>query len=312
MSMIKIICLKIFLILFFIMYNITSIHAEIFKDSNFKKNDSIRIKKKPIFYLHSEFSNNQFFNGRYDSIKLQYQTFTLGFDNQKGFTFEVTADYFIKGDIIDNYEILASYSRYLTENFSIGASGTKYFFHTNSKNIKNSIQGFLELSFNYDFSFMSIGLISDYYIGSENDFSLGLNFSKSVEFGNEKNKYFWEPSFSINASTLNYFTEYVNNKIIKAETGFGHKKNRYITTTNFQGIDILDFELGSKFTVSCNNKVDIFFDPIFIVPINPIKTITTIENIKTNQIEATVTSTPISERNLKDYFYFGFGFIYRF
>ena len=43
------------------------------------------------------------------------------------------------------------------------------------------------------------------------DWGLNLNLSKSIDFG-EKSIFSMEPSITLNASTLGYFTEYVTKK----------------------------------------------------------------------------------------------------
>ena len=84
----------------------------------------------------------------------------------------------------------------------------------------------------------------------------------------------------------------------------------YKTTTNLQGINVLDYELAVPITISFK-KVEICLNPIFIMPVNPIKTITTIENKKTKLIESIIISTPISERNLESFLYWGLSFTYK-
>ena len=47
------------------------------------------------------------------------------------------------------------------------------------------------------------------------DWGLNLNLSKSIDFG-EKSIFSMEPSITLNASTLGYFTEYVTKKPLKS------------------------------------------------------------------------------------------------
>ena len=133
-----------------------------FKYNILKAQNKIDTPKSPNSLLIStEFTNNQLFNGRFDSVKTTYQSFTIGY-NIKGLKFEASAYYLIPKKTIDIYEIIASYQFEIKDKFSIEVNGTKYFYDSKSTNVKTAIQGAVGINLNYDIKNISFSLNSSY------------------------------------------------------------------------------------------------------------------------------------------------------
>lgn len=269
--------------------------------------DTTDKEKKNKFSIETEYTNNQLYNGRYDSVVIPYQSLTFQYE-YKGLKLSTTAYYYIQKKIIDLYEIDASYTFNLSKKFSLDITGSKYFYDSKTNNVKNTITANLGLNLNYDFNIFNSSINTSYLIGNKNDINIAMSLSKEIDLNSNKITFLIEPNLTMEASTLEYFNANITKKAVRQ--AFSNLEFELSTTSNIKGLNILDYQLGLTTTIGIKN-LEITFNPIFIIPVNPITTTTTIKNLKTGRILREIETTPISERNLANFLYFGISFVYK-
>lgn len=166
----------------------------------------------------------------------------LYYNNKNGIGLLINA-YTISGTSVpwDEIEIGASYSHSFGERFSASVSYTNYTFTDTTEFAKQGVSGIAAINLGYDLTFLSIGSSFDAAFGSETDYSIVLNFSKTVMFSKKENHRIWlEPSFS-----AIYGTESLLNDRIVTQKNKKNKPGKSVIISSKNTVfSILDYQLS--------------------------------------------------------------------
>jgi len=119
------------------------------------------------------------------------------------------------GSGLSESDLGIGYEHAINNKVTAGFAYTHSFFPANSPLLQASNANNINASLANDWTYFKSLLSADFAFGKQNDFFLGLNNSKEIEFGtflSEKNTLSIEPSFEITAGTTNFYETYITEK----------------------------------------------------------------------------------------------------
>ncbi len=271
--------------------------------------------------------SNYAYNGRTDSLITPYLVPSFELYRKENLYLGASLYYFL-GDAesdpaFDFITIDGSYDYPISQNLSLGVYASKYIYNGSSYSIISEINGSLGLNLSYSTKLITLSLSTELLFNNGSDKRISLNLDKEFVFKN------WtlSPNFNLNASSLHYFEGFESNKMTMRTGSVGQagtrglgggKRNRAsnnsailesITSVNNAGIKLLNAEISVPISFTINN-VEFTFSPFYEMPMNPISTTT--ENLQINFNKPAISlkkydSTPYSEKNLKNFFYWQIG-----
>ena len=169
--------------------------------------DSSSIKKKSYFMAGLSYMNDNVYLGRKDSVVLPYLTFDLGYYFKSGFFIDGSVNYLASSsqDRIDAVNISGGYS-FTSKKYSGEASVSKYFYSSQSTNIKSTVKSSVSYFNSYDFGFITPTLTAFLDFGNKTD--VGGLFGLEHTFYGLDDKLDFTPTFTVNVSTLNFYNNY--------------------------------------------------------------------------------------------------------
>jgi hypothetical protein len=270
--------------------------------------DSVSTTKKKSYLMAGlSYINDNVYLGRKDSARLPYLTFNLGYYFKSGFFIDGSVNYLASSDNrIDAVNFDAGYS-FTANKYSGEVTFSKYFYSSQSTNVKSAVKSSLSYFNSYDFGFIAPTFTAFLNFGNKTDFGgmLGLEHT----FYALDDKIDITPTFTANASTQNYYNNYYKTRRYTIK-----RKNKAPVTgvANVTGIvenaselKILDYEASlpidytsGKFTFSAN--------PVYAFPVNP-----SIVQVTTTKANNTST-TRINTEKIKNSFFITIGVTYKF
>jgi len=291
--------------LFFIGLTLTSF------SQNSKQSDTSKFKFQ-IDYL-----NNYVYNGRSDSMKNPYFTPSANLHFGKGFYSSFSANYLMaKGENrFDFFELDLGKEYTIGKNTSGEIYGTKYFYSNNANVLNGDISADLGATLNQDLGIFEINNIADLFFSSGTDFQYELGISKLIEIESKEGTWSFTPSLNIIGSTLNYYESFTNRKLNRGPKSKTQTLPTVNTSTTVQdkGFKVMASELSVPLSYE-NKKWGFELTTTYALPFNPIKTNSIVKTTLANGTSTTnnIDSTPYSERNLKNEFYFQTGIFLKF
>lgn len=301
-----------------IAFLILSIHG-LNAQSIAKKYTSKDTSSKPVFTLQLDYLNNYLYNGRADSIASPYQITTASVNFGNGIYSNLIANYLLTPNEkrFDFFEFDLGYEYKLGKKISGEIYGSKYFYSNQSSLLNGDITSDIGATLNYDLGFFQFNNTLDLFFSGKSDFQYMAGIEKSFEFGQSNSKWDISPSIYSVFSTLNYY-ESVFTRKLNAQKGI---KNTPAPTANIQsvttlldkGFKLLDMECSLPISYQ-TGAWSIVFTPTLAIPYHSIHTVTvnstTLPNGSVNS--NTIDSTPYSEKNLRNRFFFQLGVNYKF
>jgi len=283
--------------------------------SNFKMDTS----SKPSFKIQIDYLNNYIYNGRADSIASPYQITTASANFGNGFYANLIANYLLTPNQrrFDFFELDLGYEYKLGTKMSGELYASKYFYSNQSSLLNGDITSDFGATFNYNLGFFQFNNTADIFFSGKSDFQIMPGVEKSFEFGEENSKWDFTPGIYSVMSSLNYY-ESVLTRNLNRQKGI---KNTLPVSGNIQSATAL-LDKGFKLlAIECSipisyqaDKWGFQFTPTLAIPFHPIKTLTTNSvTLPSGAVNSnTIDSTPYSEKNLSNLFYFQIGLNYKF
>ncbi|MEP6949555.1 MAG: hypothetical protein ABI863_09795 [Ginsengibacter sp.] len=265
------------------------------------------IKKKSYLMAGLSYMNNNVYLGRKDSARLPYLTFTLGYYFKSGFFIDGSLNYLASSDSrIDGVNFDAGYS-FTAGKYSGEAAFSKYFYSSQSTNVKSAVKSSLSYFNSYDFGFITPTFTAFLNFGDKTDFGgiLGLEHT----FYALDDKLDVTPTFTANASTQNYYNNYYKTRRYTIK-----RKNKAPVTgvANVTGIvedashlKVLDYEASLPIDYTAGRFI-FSANPVYAFPVNP--SIVQVTTTKANNTSTTRTNT----EKIKNTFFITVGVTYKF
>ncbi len=301
-----------------------SINAQIPKDSIILENDSavalskqdsmdvesmlqFFVKKSNIKFGLSYLSNNVYL-GRKDSAVLPYINPSVGYYHKSGLFLNATLQYLhnVTDSRVDAFSLVGGYAFALKNYIGILFLG-KYFYNSQSTNVKSAITSSVSYDNSFDFGFIHPTFTATLNFGNKPDYAAALGLEHTFSFFDDNLDI--TPSVEANASTQNYYNQYYRKRryTIKRKrrppiTGVALITGEVENASEFKLLDYeisvpLDYTLG-KFTF------DLF--PVYAIPVNP-----ALLNITEKLENGTVRSRTHTEK-IANTFFFTLEVLYKF
>ena len=264
------------------------------------QDDSLQTSRSS-FKFDLNYLSNSVYLGRKDSLAVPYLTPGISFITPSGFFATANASFLTNEKRVDLFTIEAGYDWY-KNHLDLGVSGAKYFFNSGSVNVKSDLSASLSAYASYSFSFIKPIVTVDISAGNNKpDYTGSFGIEHSFVTGDDA--FSFTPSFTINASTQNYYDGYYKNR----RYGKGRKAK---TVTISAALDdaskfkIMDYELMGDAEYKVKN-FSFYFDPVLAVPVNP--------NVITTTIKPPVApaTTRTTVEKIENSFYFTVGVSWR-
>lgn len=258
--------------------------------------------KKWQFIFSSEYLSNYTFNGRADSLK--NPSLSTGFEAAiGGLTLGARPNFMLQKNNrrFSFLELDASFDQKLTDKLSGSLMASKYFNSFQRNSINSSISGSVGAATSVDLTILQF--TAEYYLlfSGKTDSYLNLELNREIIKTAGAFTLTLDPTIDVNFSSTRYYegsiTKNARNKTGKKQTATGQS---VVTTTSVNpGIRLMDYEISIPLTCEAG-KIGLSIIPTFAIPMNPVKTTSTIQNGLT---EITIDSTPYSDRFLKNVVY---------
>jgi hypothetical protein len=271
-----------------------------------KKADSVVPALKSYFTAGISYLTNSIYNGRKDSVATPYITPTLGYYDKSGFFIDGALSYLSRAGSsrIDLFNIDAGYD-FDIGNFDGEISGSKYFYNSQSTNVKSEVSASLLASGGYDFAYIKPTIEAGINFGKKSDYM--LTFGLEHGFYMAKDKLLITPTVTGSGSTQNYYGSYFNKRKIG-----GKKKASGITydvsadVVDASKFKMLDYQFSLP-VIYIVKKFSFILSPAFVIPVNPALVVTQLKPETGN------TATITREKNevISNTFYCSFGLSYK-
>ncbi len=294
----------------FLILSISTINAQ-----SISKQDT---SGKPSFKLQLDYLSNYVYNGRADSVKAPYQitTATVNFGN--GIYANFIANYLLTPNDkrFDFFQLDVGYEYKLGQNITGEIYGSKYFYSNQSNLLNGDITSDFGATLNYDLGFLQFNNTLDLFFSGKSDFQYMPGIEKSFEFGETNSKWEITPGIYSVFSSLNYYESTLTRRLnaLKNQKNNPAAANvQSATTITDKGIKLLDMECSLPISYQ-KGAWSIILTPTLAIPFHPIHTTTVNSTTLHNGSSSSNTfdSTPYSEKNLGNQFYFQIGLNYKF
>lgn len=257
---------------------------------------------KPYFKVSFDYVNNNVYLGRKDSVATPYVSPQVAYHFKSGLFLNAGASYLPTESRIDVSTIGAGYA-FAKKKWDGEFSAEKYFYNSQSYNVKSETQGDVSATIEYDAHFIEPGITTFVSFSQKNDYGASLNlvhdfslFSDKLDIG---------PSFVVNAGTQNAYAQYYKKrKYAKTKKGKTVGYTATANTLNTSNFKVLDYEFSVPIDYTAN-KFTFSFTPTYAIPVNPSKVMLTIKNANGN------TNTKTFTENVSGNFYWGFTIAYK-
>jgi len=230
-----------------------------------KAQDTTKNSKASYFKFSTSYLTNSVYNGRKDSVILPYITPVIGYFDKSGFFVDASLSYLAASgnSRIDLFTLETGYDFTISDKFSGGIYGSKYFYNNSSTAVRSETKGSLGGSISYDPGIITASAGIDLSFASKTDIILSGSLAHGFNFGEKGNEWGITPTISVNLGTQNSYQDYVKKR--KSKGG----SNTAILTTTPSNFGILDYELSLPIAYD-GNKWGLFFTPTYAIPQNPI------------------------------------------
>jgi hypothetical protein len=251
----------------------------VLKNAIAQKKESDSLFLKTSYWIASlNYLSDNVYMGRRDSVKIPYISPSLGYYNKSGLYINSSVSYLPTpgSNRIDLVTVEGGYS-FILKNLDGQISANKYFFNSQSTNVRSEIKASIVAQGAYDLSVIKPTFQTAMNFGLRTDYSLGLGMEHSFYAFDENLDV--TPGFVVNASTQNYYEAYYNRR------RYNGKRKRKTTGISYYDISadvtgaskfkLLDYELSVPLNYTIQ-KFTINFTPTLAVPVNPAHIVYTI------------------------------------
>lgn len=276
-----------------------------------EKADSVESGKKTKhshFEAELSYVNDNVYLGRKDSVAIPYMSPRIGFFHKSGFFSDLSLGYMTSaGEMrIDMAALDAGYS-FETGNYEGTVTATKYWYNSNSTNVKAEMQGSVSYYHSYDFGFIRPSMELSLNMGNKADFAGAFGLSHSFYVLDDNLEF--TPTFTANASTQNYYSDYYKkrrySKPRKGKTPLTGTALVSGEVQNAAAFKFLDYELSLPVSYEAG-RFTFSVTPVYAIPVSPEQILVT-----TRFNNATVSSKMHTEQ-IENSFFCTFGMLYKF
>ncbi|MHA4810814.1 hypothetical protein ACX0G9_22090 [Flavitalea flava] len=273
--------------------------------------DSADTKKKPRhshFEAELSYVNDNVYLGRKDSVAIPYMSPRIGFFHKGGFFADLALGYMTgSGETrIDMTALDAGYA-FEAGNYEGSLTATKYWYNNNSTNVRAEMKGTIGYSNAYDFGFIKPTMELSLNIGNKSDFAGAFGLSHSFYVLNDNLEF--TPTFTANASTQNYYSDYYK----KRRYSKARKGKTPVTGTalvsgvvqNAAAFKFLDYEFSLPLSYEAG-RFTFSVVPVYAIPVNPEQIL-----ITTQLTNVTISSKMHTEK-IEGSFFCTFGILCKF
>lgn len=262
-------------------------------------------KAPAVLKFDVNYLSNNVYLGRKDSATLSYVTPSVFYSAASGFFASGNFSFLTQEHRIDVASLEAGYD-YSKGAFDASFSGSKYFYNSQSANVKSALSASLNAYLTYETPYVTPVLsASASYGNNQPDYFAGLGLEHSFYAADDALTV--TPSFTANGSTQHFYDSYYKlrknaNAKRKQPLGAGSVTQEALNASAFK---ILDYEAS----VDLNYKVkkfSFYASPVYVVATNP-------NVIVTNAYRANGTSLASQSKteNLSNSFYCTVGVSYK-
>lgn len=257
---------------------------------------------KSYFKASIEYLNNSVYLGRKDSSVIPYLTPQLYYHLKSGLFIDAGISYLSNENRVDASTIGAGYS-FSKKKWDGEISAEKYFYSSQSYNVKAETKGSVMGSLSYDAGLIEPSLSGSVSFSTKNDYGASLGLEHYFSLFNDQADI--NPSFVINASTQNSYAQYYQKrKYAKTRKGKNIGYTATANTLNTSNFKVLDYELSAPLEYTAK-KFTFSFTPTYAIPVNPATVLLTIKT------SSGTTSTRTFTENLSNSFFWTFGIAYK-
>ena len=225
--------------------------------------------KKSYFRAGLSYLSNNVYLGRKDSIPVRYLTPKLGFYTKSGFFVEGTAGELIDAKVtrLDMFSLAAGYS-FSAGNYEGEVTGSKFFYNSQSSNIRSGVGASLEYYNSYDFNFIRPTISTTLNFSNKLDFASAFGLEHSFTLIEDKMDL--TPTLVANASTQNYYNNYYKKRRNAAKakaspTAVASVSRQVLNASSFK---LLDYEASLPINYEIG-KLRLSFVPTYAIPVHP-------------------------------------------
>lgn len=266
------------------------------------------------YKISLDYLSNYVYTGRADSLKNPYQSVTFGFTTKTGWYGNITSNYLLNqlDTRLDYFQFDLGYSYTLGKKWEGDIYFSKYAYTGGSSLISGNATMDIGASLNADLGFVQFNNTFDIFFVSKADIQYSPSIEKHFSLGSKTNLSV-TPALSANFNTLNFYESTFSRRQGGKKPGALLGNIQSSTAVNNNNFKLLDIELSLPLNYE-NEHWGFYFTPTFALPINPVytTTINKITGVGGAVISNQINSTPYSELNLKNIFFFQLGLSYKF
>jgi len=273
------------------------------------QNDDLAAVSKRSYLLASlSYLSNNVYLGRKDSVIIPYITPDIAYYFKSGFFLEGAASYVNSAaeNRFDVVSFVAGYS-FSSGHYSGEATANKFFYSSQSTNVKADLKSSLSYYNSYDFGFITPTLTAALNVGTNTDIAGAVGLEHS--FVTLKESLTITPTIVGNGSTQNYYSNYYRKRryTIKRKgkapiPGIAHITGIVLNASKFK---MLDYELSLPVEYKAG-KFTFQITPVYAIPVNAVNILKT--TVKQNGVTTTKTLT----EQISNTFYWAVGISYKF
>ncbi|GGA97312.1 hypothetical protein [Puia dinghuensis] len=222
------------------------------------------------FLAEVSYQSNNVYMGRKDSEALQYYMPSITYEHKSGMYFSASAAYLDNSteSRIDVFTLEGGYA-FDAGIYSGDFTATKYFYNSQSTSVTSGITFSMSYRNELDLGFITPSLTTGLDFGPTTDVNGSFGLEHEFEACNDKLRI--TPTFMANASTLNFYDSYFQQRRFKKRSGTKIITGTEKITGTVQDAGtfrMLDYEasLPLSYTV---RKFTFSFTPTYAIPVNP-------------------------------------------
>ena len=229
------------------------------------------LKTGSYFEFNLTYQSNNVYLGRKDSTALPYIIPMVSYFHKSGIYLTASAAYLKNSTAnrIDVVTLAAGYS-IAAGNYAGDFSATKFFYNSQSTSVTSDIKAALSYQNSYNFGFIKPTFTATVNFGNKKtDFESTFGLEHTFYLANDKLEII--PVFEVNASTLNYYSNYYRTrrfskrKAKKTVTGTVDITGTVVDPSQFR---VLDYEPSMPISYRAG-KFTFSFTPSYAIPVNP-------------------------------------------
>ena len=218
---------------------------------------------KNYFMVGATYLSDNVYLGRKDSNVVSYISPYLGYHFKNGLYAKAIASWVPGRKHLDEFTIEAGYEHSFGDHINAGVAVDKYFYNKNASSVRSSSSGGLSLYGQYSNDWVEPQLNIDLNANKKSiDYVTGLGLDHN--FSLLDNTLNITPTVVMNLGTQNYYDEYFNSKLGKADKTF--KTRKVVSDAN--KFKPLDYEFSVKIAYRVAKWL-FTLTPTYALPVNP-------------------------------------------